>query len=167
MINAKPTLHLFCGKIAAGKSSLADEVAKAPLTILIREDFWLSRLFGPEIRDFDDYIRRSRQLVQAMGPHVEHLLRAGVSVALDYPANTPAYRAWMRGLAVNAGARCLLHFLDAPEELCRRRLRERNARGEHEFAASDAEFDLISSYFVAPREDEGFDMVRHGGGADD
>jgi len=40
-------------------------------------------------------------------------------------------------------------------------LRARNASGEHPFETSDAQFDLISSYFVAPADDEGFDVVRH------
>ena len=53
-----------------------------------------------------------------------------------------------------------LHFLDVPDEVCKARLRARNAAGTHDFAASDAEFDLITSYFVPPSEAEGFRIVR-------
>ena len=38
-----PTLHLVCGKIAAGKSTLANRLANAPATVLISEDYWMSR----------------------------------------------------------------------------------------------------------------------------
>ena len=40
-----PTLHMICGKIAAGKSTLARRLADQPNTILISEDVWLSTLY--------------------------------------------------------------------------------------------------------------------------
>ena len=44
---------------------------------------------------------------------------------------------------------------------CRARLRARNASGTHDYAASDAEFDLITSHFVAPTPEEGFTVIVH------
>jgi hypothetical protein len=38
---------------------------------------------------------------------------------------------------------------------------EHNANGDHEFAATDEQFDLITGYFVAPTLDEGFNVVIH------
>jgi predicted kinase len=157
----RATLHLLCGKIASGKSTLAAELSQAPSTVLISEDFWLSRLFGPEMTSVPDYIRCSKRLQDAIGPHIQDLLRLGVSVVLDFPANTVGYRAWMRTLFEGGRADHRLHVFDVPDEVCRARLRERNAAGTHDFAASDAEFDLISRYFVAPSEAEGFTVVRH------
>jgi predicted kinase len=156
----RATLHMLCGKIAAGKSTLTAELGRMPSTVVISEDFWLSRLFGSEMKDVEDYIRCSRRLRDAVGPHVQDLLRIGVSVVLDFPANTPSMRAWMRTLFETAGADHRLHFLDVPDEVCKARLRARNAAGTHDFAASDAEFDLISSYFVPPLEAEGFKVIR-------
>jgi len=37
-----------------------------------------------------DYARYLRRLRDAMGPHIQVLLKAGLSVVLDFPANTPA-----------------------------------------------------------------------------
>jgi hypothetical protein len=51
--------------------------------------------------------------------------------------------------------------LDVPDELCRARLRQRNADGTHDFAASDAEYDEIAGSFAAPSEDEGFDGIAY------
>lgn len=155
----RATLHMLCGKIAAGKSTLTAELGRMPSTVIISEDFWLSRLFGSEMKDVGDYIRCSRRLRDAIGPHVQDLLRMGVSVVLDFPANTPAMRSWMRTLFESAGADHYLHFLDVPDEVCKARLRARNAAGTHDFAASDAEFEQISSYFVAPSELEGFKVI--------
>jgi predicted kinase len=150
---------MICGKAAAGKSTLAARLADAPGTILISEDAWTSRLFKQEMQTIADYARYSRRLRDAMGPHIQALLRAGLSVVLDFPANTPANRQWMRGLFEGAGAAHRLHFLDVTNDVCRQRLHRRNASGAHEFTVSDAEFDEITSYFVAPTAAEGFETT--------
>jgi predicted kinase len=156
-----PTLHMICGKIAAGKSTLAARLAAAPATVLICEDHWTSCLFKDEMHTVDDYVRCSRRLRAAMGPHVTALLEAGFSVVLDFPANTVASRQWMRGIFEAARADHRLHVLDVPDDVCRARLHRRNAEGTHAFAASDAEFDVITSYFVPPSAAEGFMTVVH------
>jgi predicted kinase len=155
------TLHLLCGKIAAGKSTLAARLAEAPGTVLLSEDRLLSRLYPGEIRALDDYIRRVARLREAIGPHVRELLRAGVSVVLDFQANTLAARGWMRGILEGTEARHELHYLRVPDEVCRARLRARNTAGTHEYETSDADFDLITGYFTPPSEEEGFHVVVH------
>ena len=96
---------MICGKIAAGKSTLARRLADAPATILISEDIWLATLYRDEQRTVAEYARNARRLREVMGGHIEDLLRAGLSVVLDFPANTVANRQWMRGLFEKAGAR--------------------------------------------------------------
>jgi predicted kinase len=153
------TLHMICGKIAAGKSTLAAGLAQHRATIRISEDAWLACLYKDEQKAIEDYVRNSRRLREAMGDHVVALLEAGLSVVLDFPANTPASRQWMRGLFERAGANHRLHFLDVPDDVCKARLRARNAAGTHAFNVSDSEFDLFTRYFVPPTADEGFEVV--------
>ena len=154
-----PMLHMVCGKIGAGKSTLTRRLADAPATVLISEDAWLAALYPGEIVDLPDYVRTSTRLKQVMAEHVVALLEAGVSVVLDFPANTVSSRAWARGIFEKAGVAHRLHFLDVPDEVCKARLRARNASGEHPFETTDAEFDLITRHFVAPSEAEGFHVV--------
>lgn len=161
MSSRPATLHLVCGKIAAGKSTLTAALGRRPGTIVITEDDWLARLYPGEQHTLADYVRNSSRLRSVMGPHVVALLRAGVSVVLDFPANTPASRAWMRGLFEAAGVPHQFHHLDVPDEVCKARLRARNAEGRHAFTVTDEEFDLFTSYFVAPAADEGFDVIVH------
>lgn len=160
------TLHLVCGKIAAGKSTLCGRLAAAPGTVLIEQDRWLKALYGDEMKEVADYLRVVPKLSAAIGPHVTDLLKAGVDVVLDFPANTARMRAWMKGLADAAGAPHVLHLIDVPDEVCRDRLRRRNAEGRHDFAASDAQFDEISAYFQPPAAEEGLNVVivARGGG---
>jgi len=160
-MTAPATLHMICGKIAAGKSTLARKLAEAPGTILISEDFLLSRLYKDEQKTVADYSRNSARLLEAVGPLIVDLLKAGLSVVLDFHANTLPRRQWMRSLFEQAGATHKLHFLDVSDDECRARLRARNAAGTHEYAASDAEFDVITSYFRPPTETEGFEVVAY------
>lgn len=157
----EPTLHLMCGKIAAGKSTLTAALGARPNTIVVAEDEWLARLYPGEQNSLDDYIRNSTRLRGAMAPHLVALLRGGLSVVLDFPANTLVSRAWMRTLIEEAGVAHQLHWLDASDETCKARLRQRNASGEHAFQVSDEIFDLFTSHFVPPEADEGFNVVRH------
>lgn len=154
-------LHLMCGKIAAGKSTLAAKLAEAPGTVLISEDQLLARLYPGEIATLADYVRCAGRLREAIAPHIQALLREGMSVVLDFQANTLATRAWARTLFAGAGADHALHYLRLDDETCKQRLRARNAAGTHDYAASDAEFDLFTSHFVAPGEAEGFRVVLH------
>lgn len=161
MSTQETTLHLLCGKIAAGKSTLTARLAALPHTIVVAEDQWLARLYPGEQTSLADYVRNSTRLRHGMAPHLVALLRTGVSVVLDFPANTLASRAWMRTLVEEAGVAHQLHYLDVPDGICKARLRQRNAGGEHEFIVSDEEFGLFTRHFVAPSPDEGFNIVLH------
>ncbi len=161
MTERQTTLHLLCGKIAAGKSTLAAQLGAAPDTVIVAEDSWLSLLYPDELEGLEDYVRASGRLRAAMAPHLRNLLSAGLSVVLDFPANTPKQRAWMRDLIRDTGVAHRLHYLDVPDEICRDRLRRRNAEGGHEFQVSDAIFDQVTRHFTPPAPEEGFDVTMH------
>jgi len=151
----------MCGKIASGKSTLAKSLTEEQRALVLSEDQWLSRLYPEQIQSVADYLRCARQIRGVLGPLVIDVLSAGVSVVLDFPANTVADRQWLRGLADTAKVPHCLHYLAVDDDTCRVRLHARNALAEHEFAASDAEFDLISSYFQVPEAGEGLEIVMH------
>jgi predicted kinase len=155
------TLHLICGRIAAGKSTLARQLAARPDTLLIVMDDWMSVLFPTENRTIEDFAVLSARLRSAMGPHVVAILRQGLSVVLDFPANTVRWRSWMRSLIVEANVAHELHVLDVPDIVCRERLRRRNQSGEHQYLVDEATYDQFMSYFVLPTPEEGFNVVVH------
>jgi predicted kinase len=161
MSPSSPTLHMLCGKIAAGKSTLAARLARQDKTVLVAEDAWLNALFADEMTSASDYVRCAAKLRTIMGPHIASLLNAGVSVVLDFPANTVANRDWLRGIIAKTDASHRLHVLDASDELCLARLRKRNAQGDHPFAATEKQFRQFTRHFVAPSPDEGFNVVVH------
>jgi hypothetical protein len=96
-----------------------------------------------------------------MGPHVVDILRKDISVVLDFPANTVTWRSWMQSLTSEAGVAHELHVLDFPDAICKERLRQRNAGGDHPYHLTEETFDLFTSYFVPPGLEEGFNVVVH------
>ena len=156
------TLHFFCGKLAAGKSTLARKLAEKNNAILFVEDEWLSHLFPEEIATISDYIKYTPRLKKVILSHVVSLLSHGISIVMDFPANTVDQRRWFRGLYETANVAHTLHYLDVSNEICKQQLRERSReKPEGSAFTTDAEFEGITKYFQPPSKKEGFNMLIH------
>jgi predicted kinase len=155
-------LIFLCGKMAAGKSTLARHLADVEDAILLVEDEFLDRLFHREITDVDGYVTCSSRLKSALAPHVCALLTKGISVVLDFPANTKTQRAWFRELFERAHVSHELHFVDVSDDVCKRQLKDRSRdMPSGTLWTTDKEFDAITAYFEPPADEEGFTVVRH------
>jgi predicted kinase len=156
------TLYFLCGKMAAGKSTLARELAERSAGILLVQDEWLGHLFPDDIVDLPAFAKFSARLRAALTDHVCTLLTRGTSVVLDFPGNTRTQRNWFRELFERADADHELHFIDVPDELCKAQLRERSRHVAQGTAwTTEAEFDAITKFFQPPTADEGFNIIRH------
>jgi predicted kinase len=155
-------LIFFCGKMAAGKSTLARDLAIRENSVLLVQDDFLDALFPGEIIDIAGFMRCSSRLQNALTLHVCALLSKGISVVLDFPGNTKTQRAWFRELIKRANVEHELHFVDASDALCKSQLRNRS---EGLPAGTpwtrDADFEAINAYFQPPTEDERFNIIRH------
>ncbi|MDP3717431.1 MAG: ATP-binding protein [Acidobacteriota bacterium] len=155
-------LIFFCGKMASGKTTLARQLAARERAVVLNQDQLLEQLFPGEIVDVASYVKHSSRLNSAIGPLVCALLTMGTAVVLDFPGNTKQQRAWFRELFEQAGVAHELHFIDAPDALCKRQLQERSKHLPPGTPwTSEAEFDLIMAHFLPPSEDEGFNVIRH------
>ena len=129
--------------------------------LLVQDDF-LAALYPGEILDILDFVRCSARLRDALSAHICALLAKGVSVVLDFPGNTKKQRLWFRTLFEQADMAHELHFIEAPDDLCKRQLKDRS---KHLPVGSpwttDAEFDAITAYFKAPAAEERFNVIRH------
>jgi predicted kinase len=161
-MNQQGKLFLFCGKMAAGKSTLAKEITQREGAILIVQDALLSQLFPDEVVDVPSFVKYSGRLKDALSAHISALLSSGIVVVLDFPGNTRNQRAWFRGLFENANVEHELHYVDVADELCKRQLRIRSQDlPEGSAFTSDAEFDAITQYFQPPTADEHFNVIHH------
>jgi deoxyadenosine/deoxycytidine kinase len=57
MSKSDAMLHVLCGMIAAGKSTLTAKLATAPDTVVLSEDQLLGVLYRGEINQVADYVR--------------------------------------------------------------------------------------------------------------
>lgn len=151
---ADARLHFLCGKIASGKSTLAKTLSNKARTVLISEDTWLSTLYPGQITELSHYIEKSTLIKSVLETHIPQLIKAGNTVVMDFPANTPAQRKWLKSLADLSGVPYVFHVLKLDSDECKRRLSKRNEVGDNPFKTSDAEFDLITQHFSYPSDDE-------------
>ena len=158
----KGKLFFLCGKMAAGKSTLAKRLAERENAILLIQDELLDALFPGLIVNVASYLEYSGRINRMVGPQVAAILSKGVSVVLDFPANTRNQRGWFRGIIDSAGVGHELHFVDTPDAVCKAQLKARSA---HLPAGTkwttEEDFALVSSHFVPPAADEGFNVVVH------
>ena len=148
--------------MAAGKSTLARNLAVRENAVLLVQDDFLNALFPGEIIDIPGFVKCSSRVQSALTAHVCVLLSKGVSVVLDFPGNTKAQRVWFRAVIERANVEHELHFIDATDALCKSQLRERS-RGLPAGTpwTRDTDFEAITAYFQPPSEDEDFNVVRH------
>jgi predicted kinase len=157
-----PTVHFFCGKMAAGKSTFAKELARQHRAVLLVEDHFLEKLFPGEIKSIPDYVRCSSLVKEALFSHIVSLLSSGISVVLDFPGNTKNQRAWFLQIIEEARVAHELHYLDVSDEVCKAqlRIRSKDLPAGASFT-TDAEFDAITRYFQPPSAEENFNVVVH------
>lgn len=161
-MNNKATLYFMCGKMAAGKTTYAKDLAARKGAVLFVQDELLLALYPGEIVELPDYARCWTRLTNALTPIVCALLSKGISVVLDFPANTTAQRAWFRTMIEQAGVEHEMHYVDAPDELCKQQLRERSKQLPPASPwTTEAEFDAVTAYFRPPSEEEGFNVIRY------
>ena len=154
------TLIFFSGKMGAGKSTKALEIAQKN-AVLLSEDEWLASLYPNQISSLGDYVQYSDLLKPQIKKLVQSILTTGVDVVMDFPANTLAQRAWFKTLFTEIKAPHSLVFIDASNETCLKQIAQRRME-QPERAATDTQavFEQVTKYFVAPTPEEGFNVVR-------
>lgn len=152
---------MFCGLPAAGKSTLAAQIAGESAAVQFSEDALLKTHYGDQMQSLADYARCAEQLRGDLAPDIIALLSGGKTVVLDFPANTRGARDWMRGLITASGADHCLHLLEVPDDVLMARLKARAASGDHPFQITEDQFAKIKSFVTPPGPDEGFTSVTH------
>jgi predicted kinase len=158
----KGTLFFLCGKMAAGKSTLARQLAARERAVLFVQDEWVETLYPNQIVNVATYIEYSGRINRILAPYVVSLLSRGISVVMDFPGNTRNQRAWFRDIIDRSGADHELHFVDTPDAICKAQLKTRSAHLPPGTKwTTEEDFELISSHFRAPADEEQFNIVVH------
>jgi predicted kinase len=161
-MNQPAKLMFLCGKMAAGKSTLARDLAERGNALLLVQDELLEGLFPGEITNVAEFFERSSRLRNALAPHICAILSKGISIVLDFPGNTRSQRAWFREIVECARVEHELHFVDVSDDVCKRQLKDRTRHLPPGTPwTTDAEFEAITVHFQPPSDDEAFTIVRH------
>jgi predicted kinase len=159
--NMTGELVFFCGKMGAGKSTKAKEIAQEKNAVLLSEDAWLEALYPNLVRSLDSYITYSKLLKPQMKQLVQSILSTGSHVVMDFPANTLSQRAWFKDIYAEIHAPHQLIYLDLSDEACLKQIAQRRIE-QPERAETDTvdTFIAVTKFFVAPTEDEGFNLIK-------
>lgn len=153
-------LIFFCGKMGAGKSTLAARIAKERGAVLVSEDEWLSKLFPGEICSLADYVNYAARLKSVIGPLVEQMLLIGTTVVLDFPGNTRSQRAWFKSLYSKHGSSHELYHIKVEDAVCLTRLNQRrNEQPERARFDTEEVFVMVTRHFEPPADSGEFNVV--------
>lgn len=154
------TLIFFCGKMGAGKSTKAKEVALTKNAVLISEDEWLESVYPGQISSLDDYIKYSNLLKPQIKKLVQSILLTGTDVVMDFPANTLLQREWFRAIFAEVKAPHSLMFVDVANEVCLKQIEQRRVTQPDRAVTDTREmFEQVTRYFVEPTSEEGFNIT--------
>lgn len=121
MENKRIKLYLIFGLPGAGKTTRATAIAEATGAVRLCPDEWLVAM-GISLVDYPIRFRLQDHMIQ----HGEILLRAGVSVIIEFGSWSRSEREAIRQIAVHTNAATELHFVDAPLLELARRVQERD-----------------------------------------
>jgi predicted kinase len=128
-----------------------------PAIVFVEDEWFLALGFiNHSVEELRAAIKKVRAVI---GPLAIDLLKMNVSVVFDFGGNTPAHRAWVRGIFEAANAEHVLHVIEATDEECLAGIHRRNDEkkpGIYYGDVSDELFHAVTAYFVPPAPEERF-----------
>ena len=147
-------LIFFCGKMGSGKTTLSKKIATQTNGIRLSEDELLSTLYPNQITNLQEYKKYSDLLKPVIEEITQQLLRKNLSVVLDFPANTPAQRSWLKSMSDQEKSSHLCYFLDVSDEQCIEQLLKR----ANPMTDTKEMFMAVNKFFVTPQIEEGINI---------
>lgn len=151
----EPTIHVMCGLVAAGKTTLARELSLELPAVRLSRDEWMLRLQGGRY-DESAYVERLGTCTELMWDVALQVVAAGASVVLDWNFWSRERRADARHRAEAAGIHVVVEWLDVPAEDAVARARRRSGNKPTDSHEVDEEGVLhLSSIFEPPAPTNG------------
>lgn len=162
---AKPTpsgtVHVMCGLVAAGKSTIARSVAAEVGAVRLSRDEWMLRLHGGRFDDPSavEFLERVDPLMWDVALDIA---TAGMPVLLDWNFWSRKRRAEARRRTGERALGLVVHWVDVSVDVAVRRAGQRQAKGPRDaYAISEAEVRHFATIFEPPTDDERLDVRHH------
>jgi predicted kinase len=127
-------IHLVVGPVAAGKSTFALELCRTHRAVRINLDEWMAALFRPDRPEANVppwYVERAARCVELIWRQTARTIDAGTDVVLEIGLILRDDRARFYQRVEAGGYALTVYALDAPREVRRERVQQRNQeRGE-------------------------------------
>ena len=149
------TLNVIFGPCGAGKTTYAHTFAKHERAVAFILDDWMAAMYGPDMPEPIQYewmIARVGRCEAQIWSVASGVIATGTSVILNIGLMRQSDRARVRGIAEATGLPLQFHFVDAPTEVRRARVQERNVIRGKSFAIDVPPdmFDFIEGVYEAP-----------------
>jgi predicted kinase len=157
----RPIVHLMCGLVAGGKTTLAQQLAEELPALRFSRDEWMIRLYG---HSYDDprYVERLEPCTELMWDVAVQALRLGVNVILDWNHWSRLRRTYALDRARAAGFDAVVHFLDVRIDTAIRRAHHRlSTAPAHAHRVDEAGVRHFATIFERPADDEGLQIIRY------
>jgi len=159
-------IHLVVGPVGAGKSTFALQLCKENNAVRLTLDEWMTELFSedrPVNGVMDWYTERTQRCIEQIWKVAQRLIQVDTNVVLEIGLiQRHQRRAFYK--RVNAeNIELSIHVLDAPRELRRERVEQRNMEKGTTFSMvvpADI-FELASDMWEPPTESECIDRDVH------
>lgn len=160
-MNQQPTIYFFSGKMGAGKTTYATQLAKEKKAVLLSEDEILSSFYPVEIKTFEDYITYSKRIKPYLMKFIKQLVDQGNHVVMDFPGNTIKQRSWFLQIIHDLNVSHELLYLDCSDDVCLSQIQKRrNDDPSRESFDTEEVFHQVTTYFQKPTKEEGF-HIKH------
>ncbi len=153
------TLNVIFGPCGAGKTTYAHAFARREKAVAFVLDDWMARMFGPDMPEPIQYewmLERVARCEAQIWSVAAAAIATGTSVILDIGLMRVADRTRVRQIAEATGLALQFHFVDAPQDVRRHRVLDRNVVRGESFAIEVTPdlFEFIEGVYEAPEPDE-------------
>lgn len=152
-------LILVCGPTGAGKTTYSIALSEEAKAIRFSIDPWMQTLFASDMTslDFDWMMERVNRCQEQIWSVCEQILEMDGNVVLDLGFTTREQRGVFINKGVELGIEAELHYLDAPLDTRRQRVKTRNQEKDpsvYAFEVTDMMIDFMEPRFEVPDQNE-------------
>lgn len=153
-------LHLMCGFMGFGKSTIAKQLQKKLNAVCLSPDKFMLDLYGRKLTEKNFRIAKKRVDV-VIWKLAEQVLKSGVDVILDYGFWTKVSRreAYERGIKI--ADEVIMEQVICSMETAKKRLLKRSKGDENELDTNSSCFEMFVGYYEPIEAEEGYTVVRY------